>query len=249
MDTTLIKGLGLLARLARAPGPRSIAELAQEQGLHKSNIHRVLKTLMHCGFVLQLPDGRYAPTLQLWELGNAVVERIDLGAIARPVLERLGRDSGEDVYLATLEGVQTVFIDRWEGVTPLRPYYRLGTRLPSHCNAAGKAMLAHLDEAALLAATARLKRYTGTTLATRPQLLAELERIRAQGFAVNNAEREPGAYSVAAAVRSGTGQPVASFAMMLPAARMAPAPLAAAAGMVRRAAAELAAALRGAPLN
>jgi DNA-binding IclR family transcriptional regulator len=214
VDKTLIKGLKLLEELARSATPRSITGLAIEMDLHKSNIHRVLQTLSHCGYVMQLPDGRYAATLRLWDLGKTVSDRLDIRAVARPALEWLGRKTGADVYLTVLESLQTVYVDRLKTTRPLRPHYHLGTRLPPYCNAAGKAMLAYLDEEQVNSATVRMKRYTPTTLTTREALLQELHHIRRQGYAVNNGERESDVRGIAAPVLNALGFPIAALTVI-----------------------------------
>ncbi len=109
-------------------------------GLTKSNAHRLLQTLVGCGYVRNLAQsGRYELTLKVWTLGAAVVGRLDLKTVASEYMERLCQLSGETVHLSVLDGAEVMYIDKIDSPQPVRAYSRIGGRVPAYCVATGKA--------------------------------------------------------------------------------------------------------------
>ena len=78
MDKTVIKALNALEFLCETAHPIGVTELAKEFRLVKSNAHRVLTTLVSLGYLRKHDDGKYSPTLKVWELGTLIVSRLDL---------------------------------------------------------------------------------------------------------------------------------------------------------------------------
>ena len=123
-----------------------------------------------------------------------------------------------------LWGTEIAYIDRWQGSH--QGQYAvdlgigLGTRLPVHCTAAGKALLARLPAAEQkdLIAKLKLTRRTPKTIVTKTALRAELERIVAEGgVAVEDEEFSAGRRAVAAEVANSEGRLVATVELAVPA--------------------------------
>jgi IclR family acetate operon transcriptional repressor len=106
------------------------------------------------------------------------------------------------VHLATLQGTQVIYLEKLPGLHPIGLMSsRVGDRSPAHCTGLGKALLAYVPEAELRQAYAGgLKEFTPHTITRLPPLLAELERVRREGFAVDDEEHEQGVVCVAAPV-------------------------------------------------
>src|SRR5690349_24819833 len=105
MDSTLLKGLSVLERVAMSEEPRGVTELAEELPLTKSNVHRILKTLEAAGYLTRdETTRRYKLTLKLWELGLSVVSKMDLRVQASPWLKGLSETTRETVHLSVLDG-------------------------------------------------------------------------------------------------------------------------------------------------
>lgn len=223
MDTTFVKGLQVLESLAKHPNLSGVSEIARHLGLTKSNAHRLLQTLVACGYVRnQEQSGKYELTLKVWELGAAVVDRLDLKTVSAEYLEALSQSTGETVHLSVLEGAEVVYLDKVDSPHPIRAYSRVGGRAPAYCVATGKALLAHaaaelIDEVALA-----LKTYTPITVATPNALKVELERIRDCGYAVNRGEWRVGVCGVAAPIWSSNGRVCAAVGLSGPADRFKP---------------------------
>ena len=139
MDTTFVKGLQVMEALARNPQLCGVSDLARHLGMTKSNVHRLLQTLVACGYVRNMEQsGKYELTLKVWELGAAVLGRLDVKSIASEYMEQLGQLSGETVHLSVLDGVEVVYIDKVDSPHPVRAYSHVGgraaVRRPSHHN-------------------------------------------------------------------------------------------------------------------
>lgn len=223
-EGSLGKGLAILQALAQAEAPRGISELARELGMPKSAVHRLLRLLTESGWVRQDAAWRYAPTLKIWELGTRVAERIDLRKLAAPVMHDLLAAIRETVYLSVLDGAEVLVVDKLDSADAVVSHARLASRGPAHASAAGKALLAGMDESALKALLpARLQRFTPRTCTSRSALLAELRNGRARGFAVNHGEWHADIGGIASPVRDARGVVVASLGIHMLAAHLKPA--------------------------
>jgi len=132
--------------------------------------------------------------------------------------------TGETCSLLVLEGDMVHFIDSIESAQTVRVGSRFDSRMPAHATSAGKAMLAVLpvDEVLANYQNEKLATVTDRTVATRTQLLAELARVRAAGYAVNFEESEIGLGAVGMAVLDADGRPAAGVTVAGPMQRMAP---------------------------
>jgi IclR family acetate operon transcriptional repressor len=181
----------------------SLSEISQRVGLHQSTVFRLLATLSSAGFTEQDPHtGRYRLGPAALALGQAYLRHSDLRQIAEAPLARLRDQSSETVHLATLQGTQVIYLEKLPGLHPIGLMSsRVGDRSPAHCTGLGKALLAYVPEAELRQAYAGgLKEFTPHTITRLPPLLAELERVRREGFAVDDEEHEQGVVCVAAPV-------------------------------------------------
>lgn len=226
MEKTLAKGLAVLEALIRRAEPCGVSDLASELGISKSNAHRLLNTLLETGFVVS-ENGRYKASLKTWELGTRVIKHFDVREIARPAMTRLVRDTAEGVRLTVLdpERLEVVYIDKLDSPQDVRTVGEVGTRAPAHCTSMGKVLLAFQDEALVKRASRRMKAYTKRTIVKPADLMRELERVRSEGYAVNNREYSPQVVGVAAPIFDRDGNVVAALSIAAPAERMGPAVL------------------------
>jgi IclR family transcriptional regulator, KDG regulon repressor len=220
VDKTLSKGLRLIEMLARSGGS-GLAQLAEDAGYTKSNVHRLLQTLGRAGWVRPTGEpGRYELTFKLWEIAQNWILRFDLPRIAAPWIARLGAATQETVHLAVLEQNDVVFIATVETPQAIRIHAPLGSRAPAHCTATGKAILAFLPAPGERLAVDRLASLTKESL-TGPRLIADLDRTRRRGYALNHAEWQDSVNGIAAPVFMGTSDKViASVGLFGPAARL-----------------------------
>jgi DNA-binding IclR family transcriptional regulator len=220
VDKTLSKGLHLMEMLAKA-GSAGISRLAEDGGYTKSNVHRLLQTLCRTGWTHQTEQGAYQLSFKLWEIAQNWILRFDLPRMAGPHLAELAAATDETVHLAVLDHADIVFIATVETPKPIRIHAPLGSRAPIHCTATGKAILAFLPPSQQQVVLSRqLDGVTGHSL-TGKRLLADLERTRRRGYALNFEEWQNGANGIAAPVFLGASETViASVGIFGPAARL-----------------------------
>jgi IclR family KDG regulon transcriptional repressor len=221
MAKTVLKGFAVLETLAQSESPRSVTELARDLRFTKSNVHRLLRTLVTSGYVRYIPEvRRYETSLKLWELGTLLVSRLDLKVVAAPRLQELAARTHETVHLSIFDGTDAVYIDKIEGVHPVRAYSRVGGRAPAYCVATGKVLLAHQLPEVIAKVAAHLERHTPHTT-TKPEVLYdELRRIRRDGYAINRGQWREGVGGAAAPIRDGSGAVVAAVGISGPTDRL-----------------------------
>ena len=192
---------------AVATQPRTVAQLAESFGIHRSTMFRELQTLVQVGFARRLPDGAYAPSFRLAVLGEAALESLDLRAVALPHARRLHRAVGNTVHVGALVDDEIVYADKVEDPAGLRMYSRIGSAVHPQCSALGKAILAGLSAVRRDAVLERVewRRHTERTIVTRARLDAELEQVARQGWAADDGEFEEIVNCIAVPVTTSAG--------------------------------------------
>lgn len=248
MDKTLVKGLQVLEHVVRSGQKVRITDLANDMNLTKSNAYRLLKTLESTGFVAQDPATKdFSPSMKIWELGMLIMNRLDLRDHAREVLRRLADTSRETVHLAVLDGQSVIYIDKIDSVEPIASYTTLGGRAPAYCVATGKALLSQLPDENLKARLVSLEQHSVATLTDENILREQLAKARTSGFAINRGEWREDVWGLAAVIRDASGSPIAAVGVSGPKYRFqAKGRSEALAEMVRSAANDISAKLRGA---
>ena len=200
-EKTSAKLFELLELVVSRKRPVPGKQAAALSGLPVSTTFRLLKFLTDQGY-LQKTDQGYSAGLGLVRLGMLAAEANPLLHAARPFLLELSQQTMETVHLAQLQGTQAVYVDKVEGSRPVRMCSLIGHCAPLYCTGVGKAILAFLppEEAAKLIYTLDFEKFTETTLVSRRQLIRELNKIRVEGYALDQCEHEPGVYCVAVPV-------------------------------------------------
>jgi DNA-binding IclR family transcriptional regulator len=201
-----------------------VTELAERLSLHKSTVHRFLVNLDAAGLVERNPrTARYRLGLRIFELGGLVLQQMNLWDEALPFLEGLVRDSGETGHLAVLDGGEAIYIERVEARRALRIPSAIGRGYPAHATNLGKVLLAHAPEETVREIVGRgLPAFTPHTITEPEALFVELERIRHQGYGVDNEEYDEGLRCIGAPVFDHTGQAVAALGIGGPVTRVTP---------------------------
>ncbi|MDX6742400.1 IclR family transcriptional regulator [Actinocorallia sp. A-T 12471] len=179
----------------------ALAALVRRTGLSKATVHRLSQELVAWGMLERAGSG-YRLGLRLFELGQIAPRQRVLHEVALPFLEELAHTTHETVHCAVRDGAEVLYIEKLGGHRSVAQPSRTGGRMPLHCTATGRVLLAHAPSRfAEDLLTGPLHKLTGHTL-TAPRLLrAELGRVRAQGFALESEETRVGYLSVAAPVR------------------------------------------------
>ncbi|MCP2265844.1 transcriptional regulator, IclR family [Promicromonospora thailandica] len=241
---TLARGLDIVERIAAGPGV-TVQRLAADLGLSRSAAYRIVGTLRERGYVVGDAELRLGPVVL--RLGLQAMEGLDIHAVGPGPLRELVAETEETAFIAVVDDDQMCYVMQEEGPQVVKVVSKLGSRAPLHASALGKAYLSALPAADARAVVDRLPLtgYTDTTLTTPSALHADLDLIRERGWALDDAEREPGVRCIAAPVR-GTGGPVAAISVAGPRDRIVAAQPAIVAAVLRTAA-RLSAALGAAP--
>jgi DNA-binding IclR family transcriptional regulator len=219
MDTTVVKGFNVLEALAQSDGPLSLSQLTAILGLQKSNVHRLLSTLHHLGYVEQEPGtGRYRATLRLWEIGTGVLNTHALRRTATPYMHQLHRETRETVSLTVLDGRDVLYIDKLLSPRPLRFTTQPGTRLPALLNPSGLAMLSCEPDISDWVKRA-IQEDPRTADLDFDDIMATLRQVVEQGYALRQSRTTPGLAAVAAPIRGRSGHAAGALTISGPAAR------------------------------
>jgi len=200
-----------------------ITEMAEALDLHKSTVAGLVYTLEHNDYLTQDDTTRkYRLGFRLVERSSTLLDQIDLRSVARPHLLELRDWCDESVNLAIRERGQIVYVERLTTTQSLGMRASVGYRSLMHCTALGKAILSRLDRAEVeqIVAEMGLPEATDKTITKLDQLLQELDRIREQGFALDDEENEVGVRCVAAPIQDHTGQPIGAISVSAPAHRL-----------------------------
>lgn len=197
---SLERAFDLLERMADAGGEVGLSELSGTSGLPLPTIHRIMRTLVACGYVRQQPNRRYALGPRMIRLGESA-SRL-LGTWARPYLAELVEATGETANMALFDGDEIVYVAQVPSRHSMRMFTEVGRRVLPHTTGVGKALLAQLDPAEVRALLARtgMPAATGHTITDPELLLRALEEVRERGYAVDDNEQEVGVRCLAVTV-------------------------------------------------
>jgi IclR family transcriptional regulator, acetate operon repressor len=206
-----------LLSLVLARSPRTTADLAAELGLVEPELAPLAAALDRHGLV-QWDDARthLRPGPAAIRFARAEVARAELVEHARASMRRLAEESGETVNLMVPTSSGTEAIAQQDGRHLLGATNWIGRDIPDHASAAGKVFLAY----GVAAMAPRLERFTARTMVDRAALRADLDGVRARGFATLVDELEDGLSVVAAPVFDAGGGVVAALAVSGPTARL-----------------------------
>ena len=205
---TVINALRLLEEF-RDAGEVGVTALSRRLDLHKNNVFRLLATLEERGYVEQSAETeRYKLGVRALELGRAFSQGRSLLKQSRPILEALARAVGETAHLGVLRDFEVVHLDGEASDRLVLTMPRVGSRLPVHCTALGKAMLSQWD-GPMRRTVYRLRglpRQTPRTITDIDTLEAQLAQIRARGYAIDVEENEVGVNGIARWIFNGLGE-------------------------------------------
>ncbi len=224
-SSSLVAGLAMLTCFTAERPVRGIADMAEELDLGRSTTHRYATTLVTLGYLEQGPSRKYRLSSRVSDFGLSLLDSMVVRRVAREHLRELRARTGRTASLGVLGGTEVAYIDRWQGSRQgqyaVDEGIGLGTRLPVHCTAAGKALLARLPEAEQrnVIAQLRLAKRGPKTITTKTALRAELERIADEqdGVAIEDEELLAGRRAVAAPVLDKEGGVVAAVELAVPA--------------------------------
>lgn len=209
---SLERGLKILHAFDLENPEMTLSQIAGKTGLSRAAARRFLFTLEELGYVHM--DGRsFRLSIKVLDFGYSYLSSLSLPEIAQPHLESLTRIVHESASASVLDGHDIVYIAR----VPVRKIMSIrigiGTRMPAHFTSMGRVMLADksASELKLYFANIQLDKYTEFTRTKKTEILAEIARVREQGWAIVDQELEFGLRSIAVPITSLDGRVVAAI--------------------------------------
>jgi IclR family transcriptional regulator, KDG regulon repressor len=218
----LHKTLDILEAIKSRDAGYKLADLTRKVELPKATVYRILTTLEGRGYLDRAADGSYRMAKKLFDLQRDVsVEQI-LNRVAQPIIEKLVASTKETVNLGILDAGEVVVINTVESPQAVRMASKIGNRRHLHSTALGKVFLAGLPEKEFLRLIRMkgLPRLTPNSLVTKADVIAEIERVRKQGWAMDNQENEMDGRCIGAPVFGPDGKVVGALSISGPVFRM-----------------------------
>jgi DNA-binding IclR family transcriptional regulator len=244
------RAVRIMNALAAGPAEASLASLSRRLQLPRSSTLALCNTLVETEMLTRNPDGTYRLGPHVLELSRSLLGQIDLHSEFERVLDALDVLHDQTVVVAVLREEDVVYIGRRSGRFPLGVSYEIGMRLPAHCTASGLAILADLTDAEVEARYAGredpdLPTLTARSVASVPQLLQRLQRVRELGYAVDDEETAVGMLCVGAVVHDTTSRAAGAVSVSMPKAAVQEREIPSIAADVQRLATGVSAALGG----
>lgn len=225
-DTDLMGGFAKGLRVIEAFGENtpklSIADVSKITALDRATARRCLLTLSELGYADY--DGKFfSLTPRILRLGHAYLSATPMPNIVQPFLDRLSEEVGQSASVSVLDGWEVVYIARASQRRVMSINLMAGSRLPAYCASMGRVLLASMppDQARTLLEQCPRTKNTPHTMTETDEIMAELQRVRGQGYAVINQELELGLCSLAVPLHDAKGRVVAAVNIGAPAAQIA----------------------------
>jgi DNA-binding IclR family transcriptional regulator len=210
------RALAMLEAIAQEPEGLSNAEISRKLQIPKSSASYILRTLEAQSYLNRDDEtGKYRVGLKILSLSRGALSGIDVREVALPIMRHLMEKTNLTCHLAILDGPEAVYIEKVEPQGFIRMDTWVGRRMRVHATSVGKALVAYIPEARLekIIADRSMEKRTAKTITTLPRLLKELEKVRTQGYAVDDEENNLGARCLGAPIFNQSGDIEASLGL------------------------------------
>ena len=197
------RALAMLEAVAQDAEGLSNAEISRKLEIPKSSASYILRTLETRGYLTRNPEtGKYRVGLKILSLSRGALSGIDVREVALPIMRHLMEKTNLTCHLAILDGPDAVYIEKVEPTGFIRMDTCVGRRMRVHATSVGKALVAHIPQERLekILTERGMEKRTPKTITTVSRLLKDLEKVREQGYAVDDEENNMGARCVGAPV-------------------------------------------------
>jgi len=211
--TSLARGLAVIQAFSQRRHHLTISQVSTTTGLSRAAVRRCLYTLSKLGFAGSDDNRHFFLRPRILALGHSYISSMPLATAAQPVLEHISHLLHESCSIATLDGIDIVYIARANVTRIMSIDLGVGSRLPAFCTSMGRAILANLPPEELESVLARVefKRYTERTITNPAKLTQALRQIRRDGYSIIDQELEHGLRSMAVPIQNPSGKVVAAL--------------------------------------
>lgn len=216
MNSVLGKVQLILGAFGHDDESLSVSAISRRSGVPKASVHRLSQELLAWG-MLERRGTEYWLGMRLFEIGQRVPRQRILRDAARPFMEDLFQATGETIHLATRDGLEVLYVEKVSGHNQVSRPSRVAGRMPLHCTATGKALLAFGPRSLFEAVVARpLARVTPYTIVVPRFLASELTKARQERYAVEQEQTRAGFMSVGIPIIGTTGATVGALSITSP---------------------------------
>ncbi len=214
---TLARGLRILELLAEYDEGLTSTELTDLLDVDKGSMSRLMSTLINYRFVERDDQTRrYFLGTYIQELAKKAGQHASLRDLAQPYLQTLAAHTRENAHVAVYSAPHALTIADIPSTEPLRVVSEVGRRVPLHCSAIGKCLLAFME----IPIPTELTRYTDNTLTDNHLLKQDLQQTRKNGYARDDEELTLGVYGIAVPLRNREGRAIAVLGISGPSVRL-----------------------------
>src|SRR5271170_3230563 len=210
--TSLARGLAVIQAFSQKKRQLTISQVSNKTGFSRAAVRRCLYTLAKLGFAGSDDNRHFFLQPRVLALGHSYISSMPLATAAHPILERFSRMMHESCSIATLDGLEIVYVARANVTRIMAIDLGVGSRLPAFCTSMGRVLLANLPPQELEAVLARIHftQYTDKTIVTADKLRPVLRMVLRNGYSIVDQELELGLRSMAVPIQSPSGQVVAA---------------------------------------
>ncbi len=214
--TSVERAFSILEALDASRLGMNVSAISRKLGIPKSTAHVIIGTLVNLGYVVRDPNNKsFGLSLKVYALGRETMRSLHLPEVSLAPMKWLAEKAGLTIHLAVLEKNQAIYVQKVDGPGLIRFDTFVGKRTNLHCTAVGKVLLAHAPDPVQreFLAKASFARHTRNTITSAASLREAIDKIRHQGFAVDDQEEEPGIRCLAVPVVNPSGAFVAALGL------------------------------------
>ena len=216
---SLVRAFSILECFTAEEPKLGISEISERMGMNKSTIYNVLATLHDLKYIEKDPtNDKYYLGKQFLQFSHIINTQIGITEELIPYLLKIADQTNETVFMGIPDGKKVLYLYSCQNNVALRRNNIMGETAPMYCTGLGKAMLAKLKDKVEIDVEDLVK-YTEKTITDLNELNAELDIIRAQGYAFDNMEHEYGVRCVGVAICDLSGNAVAGISVSGPSLR------------------------------
>jgi IclR family transcriptional regulator, pca regulon regulatory protein len=211
--TSLARGLAVIQAFSTQKRQLTISQVSTKTGFSRAAVRRCLYTLIKLGFAGSDDSHHFFLQPRVLALGHSYISSMPLAASAQPVLDHVSQVLHESCSIATLEGLDIIYVARANVTRIMSIDLGVGSRLPAFCTSMGRVLLANLPPAELESFFERvqLTRHTSKTIVTTEKLRQALRLVARNGYSLVDQELEIGLRSMAVPIENPNGKVVAAL--------------------------------------
>jgi IclR family transcriptional regulator, pca regulon regulatory protein len=211
--TSLARGLMVIQAFSTQKRQLTISQVSAKTGFSRAAVRRCLYTLIKLGFAGSDDSHHFFLQPRVLALGHSYISSMPLAASAQPVLDHVSQVLHESCSIATLEGLDIIYVARANVTRIMSIDLGVGSRLPAFCTSMGRVLLANLPPAELESFFERvqLTRHTSRTIVTTEKLRQALRLVARNGYSLVDQELEIGLRSMAVPIENPNGKVVAAL--------------------------------------